>query len=73
MRSIQQARGLTILYTSHNMREVEEICDRIVFIHRGEKIVDGTVRAIVSQLGGDSLERWFIRIARGGEVVSRDA
>src|SRR5262249_60839487 len=39
---LQRSRGLSILYTSHNMAEVEEVCDRVVFLHHGQIVPDGT-------------------------------
>jgi ABC-2 type transport system ATP-binding protein len=39
---LRRSRGITILYTSHNMTEVEELCDRIVFLRRGRVIATGT-------------------------------
>jgi|LauGreDrversion4_2_1035121.scaffolds.fasta_scaffold15217_5 ABC-2 type transport system ATP-binding protein len=34
--------GMSILFTSHNMSEVETVCDRVVFIHRGSVVADDT-------------------------------
>lgn len=68
LRRVQQERGITILYTSHNMRDIEEVCDRVVFIARGRKIAEGTPRQIVEQFKQKSLEDVFIRIARSGDV-----
>jgi ABC-2 type transport system ATP-binding protein len=33
---------MSILFTSHNMSEVETVCDRVVFIHRGSVVADDT-------------------------------
>jgi len=38
--------GTTILFSSHNMFNVEEICDQIVLINKAEKILDGNIRDI---------------------------
>lgn len=38
--------GATILFSTHNMESVEELCDHIALIHCGEKILDGTVEEI---------------------------
>src|SRR5438093_3096201 len=42
LRRISREEGFTTLITSHNMREVEEMCDRIVFIHRGRIVATGS-------------------------------
>ncbi|MCC6289636.1 MAG: ATP-binding cassette domain-containing protein [Chitinophagaceae bacterium] len=38
--------GSTIIFSTHRMGEVEEICDHIVLINRGSKILDGTVKQV---------------------------
>lgn len=42
-------RGCTIIFSTHRMGEVEEICDQIVLINKGQKILDGTVKDIKNQ------------------------
>ena len=56
--------GLTMVYTSHNMRDIESLCDRIVFIHHGKVIARGTPAEITASLSGESLEDAFIQLAR---------
>jgi len=69
---IRAERGLSILYTSHNMPEVEDVCDRVVFVHRGRVVAEGTPLAVSRQvLGSDALdsaamEEVFLKISRGG-------
>ena len=46
---VQKERGVTILYTSHNMAEVEVVCDRILFIHHGEKKTEGTAAEVMQR------------------------
>jgi len=41
-----RAKGKTILLSSHNMKSVEEICDRVALIHQSHKILEGRVSAI---------------------------
>ena len=45
IRGLQQ-RGTTILFSTHQMRTAEELCDRVVLIHRGEKLLDETLERI---------------------------
>jgi ABC-2 type transport system ATP-binding protein len=39
-------RGATIIFSTHRMEQVEEICDHIVLVNKGKKILDGTVSAV---------------------------
>jgi ABC-2 type transport system ATP-binding protein len=41
--------GATIIFSTHRMEQVEEICDHIVLVNRGQKILDGTVRGVKQQ------------------------
>ena len=54
------ARGVTMIYTSHQLGEVERLCDRIVILDRGEKVAEGTLAELwhhpkVERRGGASL------------------
>ena len=42
-------RGSTILFSTHRMEQVEEICDHIILVNKGKKILDGTVRGVKNQ------------------------
>jgi len=59
--------GTTLLVTSHNMMEVERMCDRVVFIASGRVVADGTPAAVAATFGGADLEEVFLRLA-GREV-----
>ena len=59
-----------MLYTSHNMPEVEEICDRVIFINEGKTIAQGTPDAIMKNFETNTLEQVFIKIVRSGDLVS---
>ena len=67
LRRYRDEKGTTMLYTSHNMRDVEEVCDRVLFLHQGRLLAEGTPRQIVEQFHSHSLEEVFITIARGQE------
>jgi ABC-2 type transport system ATP-binding protein len=70
LRRVQQEDGVAMLYTSHNMRDIEEICDRVLFLHNGRLMTEGTPLQVLEQFRTRSLEEVFIRIARSGEVVA---
>ncbi|ACU97946.1 ABC transporter ATP-binding protein [Saccharomonospora viridis] len=49
--------GMSLLYTSHYMEEVERVCTRVGIIDKGRVVADGTKRELVSELGGtDTVE-----------------
>ncbi|MCU0796825.1 MAG: ABC transporter ATP-binding protein [Akkermansiaceae bacterium] len=64
VRRIQHERHPAILYTSHNMRDIEEVCDRILFLHEGSILAQGTAAEITSRFAGKDLDEVFIKIAR---------
>ena len=60
----QRASGLSVLYTSHNMREMEEMSDRIIFLQKGNLVAEGTAAQIVARFGQTDLEDVFLKLAR---------
>ncbi|HEV8231536.1 MAG TPA: ABC transporter ATP-binding protein, partial [Thermoanaerobaculia bacterium] len=66
LKRVQRERRVTIVYTSHNMREIELVCDRVIFLSRGRVVAEGTPREILERADEESLEKVFITIARGG-------
>lgn len=69
LKALQRERGMSILHTSHNMREVEAFCDRIVFLHRGRKLAEGPPAEVLAKTRSRSLDELFIRVATSGELV----
>jgi ABC-2 type transport system ATP-binding protein len=68
----QREFGTTILYTSHNMLEVERMCSRIVFLHHGRVIAAGSpidiTRAILKEKHSEpALEEVFLRVVQQPE------
>jgi ABC-2 type transport system ATP-binding protein len=53
-----------VLWTSHNMYEVEEVCDRVLFLSRGKILLEGDPRKLPGQHGKETLEELFVAIAR---------
>lgn len=72
LRTIQKETRVGILYTSHNMPEVEEICNRIYFIHEGRLIAQGTPQEVLRSFESRTLDQVFIKIVRSGDLVSRN-
>ncbi len=69
---IQRERGVTMVYTSHNMQEVEAMCDRVIFLSRGNIVAQGTPEDVLKTSRSDSMEEVFIAIARNGALRDVD-
>jgi ABC-2 type transport system ATP-binding protein len=65
---IKRDGGISILYTSHNMKEMQELSDRILFLRRGRAIADGRPEDVISRFPGEDLEEVFLNLAREGEL-----
>ena len=64
IRNLAVAAGCGILWTSHNMYEVEEVCDRVLFLSHGRILLTGDPRRLPREHGAATLEELFIRLAR---------
>lgn len=51
----------SIIFSSHSMQEVEKLCDRIIIIHKGKIVEDGTLDELKTKYGQD-LEEVFLRL-----------
>jgi ABC-2 type transport system ATP-binding protein len=67
LKEYQRSEGLSILYTSHNMREMEEMSNRIIFLQRGKIVAEGTAPEIIQRYGQRDLEEVFLKLAREQE------
>jgi ABC-2 type transport system ATP-binding protein len=56
---------LTVLLASHNMSEVERLCDRVIIMKEGIIVDRGTCRELIDKHGRKDLEDTFLKIARG--------
>ena len=56
---------MTILFTSHNMKEVEDMCDRVALLHKGEIYKIDTPDNLQKFLEVPSMEEVFIKLAKG--------
>ena len=55
---------VTILLASHNMSEVERLCDSIIMMKKGKIIDRGTCKEIIQKHGRNNLEETFLKLAR---------
>ena len=68
LHDLQLQRGRTMIYTSHNMQEVEQMCDRVIFLAKGRIVMQGAPAEVIKQSKSHSLEDLFISIARNGHL-----
>jgi len=55
--------GSALLMTSHDMSDVERVCDRVVFLSQGRIVADGTAQQIAAEYGRGNLEGVFLHLA----------
>lgn len=53
-----------VLWTSHNMYEVEEVCHRVLFLSHGKILLEGDPKTLPAEHGKKTLEELFISVAR---------
>ncbi len=53
-----------VLWTSHNMYEVQDVCDRVLFLSHGKILLEGDPKTLPEEYGKSSLEELFITVAR---------
>ncbi len=65
----REQRGATVLLASHNMSEVERLCERVIIMKRGRIEDDDTPQRLLIRYGRETLEEVFLDVARGrGEI-----
>lgn len=60
----RQRTGAALLISSHNMPEVERLCDRVIVLKEGHAVAEGTPDALLHHYGRKTLEEVFLTIAR---------
>ncbi len=61
--TLHRENGTTLLVTSHNMREVETLCERVIILASGRIAADGTPAEIATSFDTDDLESAFLHVA----------
>ncbi len=61
-----------VLWTSHNMYEVEDVCDRVLFLSHGKILLEGDPKTLPSEYGKENLEELFIQVAREPLTIRED-
>jgi ABC-2 type transport system ATP-binding protein len=65
LQTYRKAHNATILLASHNMLEVERLCDRVIIMKRGKLEDDDSPDGIMARYNRDTLEEVFLDVARG--------
>jgi ABC-2 type transport system ATP-binding protein len=66
-------RHATVLLASHNMTEVERLCERVIMLKRGRIEDDDTPAHLLRRYGRSTLEEVFLDVARGNGGEAREA
>jgi ABC-2 type transport system ATP-binding protein len=66
LRTLCAEEGTALLITSHNMVEIERLCERVIFLSAGKVIADDTPIAVAEQFGRGNLEDVFLDLAGAG-------
>ena len=69
IQSYKSKNKVTILLASHNMAEVERLCDSIIMMKNGKIIDKGTCEEIIKKHGRNNLEETFLKIARNKDEI----
>ncbi len=64
IRRLATSKEMAILWTSHNMYEVEEVCDRVLIMSKGNILVEGDPKTLPKEHKKKSMEELFIAIAK---------
>lgn len=65
--------GAAIVLASHNMAEVERMCDRVLMLKRGRVVDQGAPAELIARYGREDLEEVFLDIARGRDAAAEAA
>ena len=69
----RRERGATILLASHNMNEVERLCDRVIMMKQGRIVDDDSPPQLLARYGRHTMEEVFLDVARGRGEARQEA
>lgn len=64
IRRYAQEHGVTILISSHNMLEVEHLCDRVALVNKGRIVAEGKPKELMERFDSENLEEVFARVVK---------
>ncbi len=65
----KKSNELTILLASHNMKEVERLCNKVIMMKQGKIVDSGSCKDLVLKHGRENLEETFLKIARNNNEL----
>ena len=71
IRAVTASADRGVLWTSHNMYEVEEVCDRVLFLSHGRVLLEGNPKTLPAEHRKETLEDLFITVAREPLTLER--
>jgi len=71
LRDYNRRHRVTILLTSHYMADIQELCERVIVIHRGRKIYDGALDRLENAGGARRKNITFLPAVSGGAATTR--
>tara|TARA_B100000945_G_C20344178_1_gene578911 strand:+ start:470 stop:1201 length:732 start_codon:yes stop_codon:yes gene_type:complete len=64
LKKYSEKKDTTLIFASHNMREVEKVCDQVILMRSGKVISEGTPKEIINYHGRSNLEEVFLKVMR---------
>lgn len=65
-----QGAGKTILFSSHNMGEIEKLCDKVAIMHKGKLLFHGTLTSLRARSRVHDLDDLFLHLVTGGKPLA---
>ncbi|MEM3054113.1 MAG: multidrug ABC transporter ATP-binding protein, partial [Candidatus Bathyarchaeia archaeon] len=56
--------GITVLLSSHNMLEVEHLCNRVALVNKGKLVAEGKPQELKEKFEGENLEEVFVKVVK---------
>ena len=69
LRTLRDETGKCIVFSTHIMQEVEQLCDEVVVVSQGRSVAHGSVPALLQQAGESRFEDAFVKLAFPEEVA----
>jgi len=73
VRALVKERGVSVLFTTHDLGTAHELCDRVVVISHGRAVAEGTVEELLARTGQQDFEACFVQLAFGAAVEGAGA
>lgn len=72
MKFIKSVKNMTVIFTTHSIKEAESVCNTLVFMHNGKKILEGTPKEIVTRFSKQMGEQVVVEFDSADAAVKAD-